>query len=105
MGEAPFAEEGGGRGGGRLHGQNYGILLVPLTSLTFASLPTDLRAAQDRGVHLPHSFLHQHRGGAMGRCRHLQDQEELYLPAGHEVGEFWGLTKGPTQDGRGDGWC
>lgn len=47
--------------------------------------PSDLRAEEDRGVHLPHGLLRQHRHRAVGRSDHLQDQEELSLPAGHEV--------------------
>lgn len=31
----------------------------------------DLRAEEDRGVHLPHRLLRQHRGGAVGRPGHL----------------------------------
>lgn len=46
---------------------------------------SDLRAAEDRGVHLPHLLLRQHRGGAVGRPHHLQNPQKLPLPAGHEV--------------------
>lgn len=28
--------------------------------------PADVRAEEDRGVHLPHSLLRQHRSGAVG---------------------------------------
>lgn len=36
-----------------------------------ASRVSDLRAEEDRGVHLPHGLLRQHRGGAVGRLGHL----------------------------------
>ncbi len=46
---------------------------------------SDLRAEEDCGVHLPHGLLCQHRHRPVGRSDHLQDQEELCLPTGHEV--------------------
>lgn len=51
----------------------------------FAFCVSDLRTEENRGVHLPHSILRQYRGGTVGRFGHLQDQEELSLPAGDEV--------------------
>lgn len=40
--------------------------------LSSATLP-DVRAEKDRGVHLPHGLLRQHRRGAVGRRHHLQN--------------------------------
>lgn len=45
----------------------------------------DLRAAQGCRVHLSHLILRQHCRGAVGWPHHLQDAQELRLPAGHEV--------------------
>lgn len=59
---------------------------VSASDLTVASFCADVRTAQDRGVHLPHGVLRQHRGGAVGRRHHLQDQTQLCVPARHEVG-------------------
>lgn len=53
--------------------------------LTFFKFLPDIRAEEDRGVHMPHCVLHQHCDRAMGRSDHLQDQEELGLPARNEV--------------------
>merc|ERR1712037_980243 len=36
------------------------------------------------GVHLPHCLLRLHRGRPVGRSHHLQDQEALGVPVGHE---------------------
>ena len=33
---------------------------------------------------MSHRLLRLHRGGAVGRSHHLQDKEELRLPAGNE---------------------
>merc|ERR1712088_246601 len=50
----------------------------------------DVRGQEDLGVHVPHRLLRLHRDRAVGRSHHLQDQEALRLPAGHEelVHEF-----------------
>lgn len=37
----------------------------------FCVPPSDLRAEEDRGVHLPHGLLRQHRHRAVGRSDHL----------------------------------
>lgn len=57
----------------------------PSLMLLSLTVCTDIRAAQDCGVHLPHGILRQYRGGAVGGCHHLQDQTQLSVPAGHEV--------------------
>lgn len=52
----------------------------------------DLRAKENCGVHLPHGLLRQHSNRTVGRSDHLQDQEELCLPAGHEVSKTPTIT-------------
>lgn len=58
---------------------------TPLTEGLNCCVFADVRAEKDRGVHLSHGLLRQHRHRPVGRPDHLQDQEELRLPAGHEV--------------------
>merc|ERR1712038_1863055 len=55
----------------------------------------DLCRQEDPGVHLPHRLLRLHCHCAMGRSHHLQDKEELRLPAGNEehVHELWSLFR------------
>ena len=44
---------------------------------------------------MPHSLLRVHRDRAVGGLDHLQDQEELCVPAGHEERhvELWTLLR------------
>merc|ERR1712037_443896 len=46
---------------------------------------------EDSGVHLSHCLLRLHRYRPVGRSHHLQDQEAVSVPAGHEelVHELW----------------
>lgn len=55
------------------------------TGLTCPLHLPDLRAEEDRGVHLPYGLLRQYCGRTVGGLGHLQDQKEFCLPAGNEV--------------------
>ena len=52
---------------------------------------------QDPGVHLPHRLLRLHRDRPVGRPDHLQDEEELGVPAGDEErdAQLWALLRNP----------
>ena len=58
---------------------------IPNLLTLFPKHLTDVPAEEDRGVHLPHRLLYQHRDRAVGRSDHLQDQEELHPSARNEV--------------------
>ena len=48
-------------------------------------LPTSLsQGPKDPGIHLPYSLLCVHRDCPVGGLDHLQDEEELGVPAGDE---------------------
>merc|ERR1719323_1859297 len=44
----------------------------------------DSYGQEEARVHLPHGLLRLHRDCPVGRSHHLQDQEALSVPAGHE---------------------
>ena len=52
---------------------------------------------QDPGVHLPHRLLRLHRDRPVGGLDHLQDEEELGVPAGDEErdAQLWALLRNP----------
>ena len=52
---------------------------------------------QDPGVHVPHRLLRLHRDRPVGGLDHLQDEEELGVPAGDEErdAQLWALLRNP----------
>ena len=63
-----------------------------------AKLIISLQRPKDPGVHLPHCLLCVNRDRPVGGLDHLQDQEELSVPAGDEErdAQLWALLRNPA---------
>ena len=63
-----------------------------------AKLIISLQRSKDPGVHLPHCLLCVNRDRPVGGLDHLQDQEELSVPAGDEErdAQLWALLRNPA---------
>ncbi len=64
---------------------------------------SDVRAAQDPRVHVPHGLLRLHRDRAVGRSDDLQDAPQLHCPPGHDVSDA-NILLNMDAFRRGDSW-
>ena len=82
---------------GQLH---YLEMVLKIFNISVVGNPTSnchRQGPQDPGVHVPHRLLRLHRDRPVGRPDHLQDEEELGVPAGDEErdAQLWALLRNP----------